>query len=194
MAETRRILGIDPGSVTMGLGVVEVASSRQAHLYHAAVKTGGGELPKRLGVIVEAVAQVIVEWQPDEVAIEEVFVSANAMSALKLGQARGAAICAAVQAQLPVSEYSARQVKQSVVGTGAASKDQVQHMVKALLQLEVEALQADAADALAIALCHAHSRTLRVPMGRRGNRRRGARRAVSEEALLRQVSASKKTP
>ncbi|MGM0563237.1 MAG: crossover junction endodeoxyribonuclease RuvC [Pseudomonadota bacterium] len=184
MAEPLRILGIDPGSVVMGVGVIEVEGSRQRHLYHAAIRTGGGPLPERLGVILARVSEVIAQWQPHEAAVEEVFVSANAMSALKLGQARGAAICAAVQAGVAVSEYSARQIKQSVVGSGGASKDQVQHMVRALLQLADEPLQADAADALGAALCHAQSRALRLPLQRRGNRRRGNRRVRSESAWL----------
>ncbi len=171
-AETIRILGIDPGSVTTGVGVIDSDGRQHRLLFYGVIKTGGGEVPARLKVILSDVADVIAQWQPDEVAIEEVFVGNNAMSALKLGQARGAAICAAVQDNVPVSEYSARQVKQSVVGTGAASKEQVQHMVKALLGLNADSLQADAADALAIALCHSHSRSLRVPLGLRGNRRR----------------------
>jgi len=154
------------------VGIIDTDGVNNTHVYHAAIRTGGGELPARLKVILAEVTKVITEWQPDEVSIEEVFLSNNAMSALKLGQARGAAICAAVQLDLPVSEYSARQVKQSVVGTGAAKKDQVEHMVKTLLTLDIDKIQADAADALAIALCHSHSRNLRIPMQLRGNRRK----------------------
>lgn len=171
-----RILGIDPGSVTTGVGVIESDGRQHSLLFYGVIKTGGGEIPDRLKVILSDVTQLIEQWQPHEVAIEDVFVGNNAMSALKLGQARGAAICAAVQSGLPVSEYSARQVKQNIVGTGAATKEQMQHMVKSLLAIEVDQLQADAADALGIALCHSHSRALRVPMELRGNRRkRGGR-------------------
>lgn len=171
-----RILGIDPGSVTTGVGIIESDGKSSRLLFYGVIRTGGGDIPSRLKVILEDVAQLIEQWQPDEVAIEEVFVGNNAMSALKLGQARGAAICAAVQKGLPVSEYSARQVKQNVVGTGAATKEQMQHMVKSLLAINVDKLQADAADALGIALCHSHSRELREPMQVRGNRRkRGGR-------------------
>lgn len=175
MGEVVRILGIDPGSVTTGVGIIDTNGRQTVYVHHCAIRTGGGDLPSRLKVILAEVTALIETWKPDEVAIEEVFVSNNAMSALKLGQARGAAICAAVQMDLPVSEYSARQVKQSVVGTGAADKKQIQHMVKSLLALELESIQADAADALGIALCHSHSRALRIPMQLRGNRRRKTR-------------------
>ena len=174
--DTIRILGIDPGSVTTGVGVIESDGKSSSLVFYGVIKTGGGEIPDRLKVILSDVTEVIAQWQPHEVAIEDVFVGNNAMSALKLGQARGAAICAAVQAGLPVSEYSPRQVKQNIVGTGAATKEQMQHMVKSLLAIDVEKLQADAADALGIALCHGHSRGLRGEMQLRGNsRKRGAR-------------------
>ncbi len=116
------------------------------------------ELPQRLGEIYRGLAEVIAEHQPEEMAVEQVFVSKNASSALKLGQARGAAICAGVAAGMGVAEYTPRMVKQAVVGTGAAGKEQVEHMVRLILQLK-EKLAPDQADALAVAISHAHSRT-----------------------------------
>ncbi len=151
-----RILGIDPGSRLTGFGIIEVNGEQAAAVQHGVIKTGGGEFPERLGVIFAGIRDVIDEHKPDEMAIETVFVSRNAGSALKLGQARGAAICAAISLGLPVSEYSPRSVKQAIVGRGGADKVQVQHMVTVLLQLG-EKLQEDAADALAVALCHQHT-------------------------------------
>ncbi len=152
------ILGIDPGSVKTGYGVIAVQGQRHTHLDHGFVPVRGDSWGERLGCIFRQLRAVIAEHRPGEVAVEEVFMSKNAMSALKLGQARGAAICAAADADLPVSEYATRRVKQSIVGSGGASKEQVQHMVGVLLGLQ-QALQADAADALAVALCHAHWRS-----------------------------------
>jgi crossover junction endodeoxyribonuclease RuvC len=114
------------------------------------------DLPQRLGEIYRAVSQVIADYAPTEMAVEEVFVSKNPSSALKLGHARGAAVCAGVMAGLPIAEYTPRMIKQAVVGTGAADKEQVQHMIKLILQLK-EKLAADQADALAVAISHAHS-------------------------------------
>ena len=171
-----RILGIDPGSVTTGVGIIDSDSKNSYLVFYGIVRTGGGKIPARLKVILSDITELISHWQPHEVAIEDVFVGNNAMSALKLGQARGAAICAAVQVGLPVSEYSPCQVKQNIVGTGAATKEQMQHMVKSLLSIEVDKLQADAADALSIALCHSNSRGLRDALQLRGNsRKRSAR-------------------
>ena len=151
-----RILGIDPGSRLTGFGVIEVNGDRVIAVQHGVIKAGTGEFPERLGIIFAGVRDLIDELQPAEVAIETVFVSRNAGSALKLGQARGAAICAAISLGLPVSEYAPRSVKQAIVGRGGADKVQVQHMVTVLLQLK-EKLQEDAADALAVALCHQHT-------------------------------------
>jgi len=120
------------------------------------VKAGEGELAARLKVLLEGLNEIIAAHAPGEVAIEKVFVNVNPQSTLLLGQARGTAICAAVLAGLPVAEYTALQVKQSVVGYGKAKKDQVQHMVKRLLALPGNPAE-DAADALACAICHAHS-------------------------------------
>ncbi|MDZ7787318.1 MAG: crossover junction endodeoxyribonuclease RuvC [Halofilum sp. (in: g-proteobacteria)] len=174
MAESVRIIGIDPGSVTTGWGVIDSDGRSSHHVAHGAIATGSGSLPERLGVIQREVAAVILEHRPAEMGIEEVFVARNAMSALKLGQARGAAICAGVAADLPVGEYPARLVKQTLVGVGGAGKEQVQHMVKVLLGLSGK-LQADAADALGIALCHAHARTRPAPVLSAARRRKSVR-------------------
>lgn len=155
MSQPRRILGIDPGSRITGYGVVD-AGTNQLHYVDCGVITAGeGPFPERLRIIFEGLVELIARHGPAEVAVEKVFVSRNAESAIKLGQARGAAICAAVQAGLPVGEYAATRIKQAVVGRGAADKHQVQHMVCALLGIR-EKVKADAADALAVAVCHAH--------------------------------------
>ena len=152
-----RILGIDPGSQITGFGIIEVDGPRYRHLHSGHIKVDGEALPEKLGVIFEAVRALVIEWQPQEVAIERVFMARNADSALKLGQARGAAICGAVGQALAIAEYSPREVKQAIVGKGSATKDQIQHMVRVLLKLSTS-LQPDQADALAIALCHSHMR------------------------------------
>ncbi len=151
-----RILGIDPGSIITGYGVIE-ESSRNSNKYIASgsIRVKADSFPERLKLIFDGVSEVIALYQPEEMAIEQVFMHKNADSALKLGQARGAAICASMHAGLPVSEYAARQVKQALVGKGNADKTQVQHMVKILLRLQGE-LQIDASDALGICLCHSH--------------------------------------
>jgi crossover junction endodeoxyribonuclease RuvC len=151
-----RILGIDPGSRFTGFGIIEVHGDQAVAVQHGVIKAGKGEFPERLGIIFSGICELIKELQPAEVAIESVFMSRNAGTALKLGQARGAAMCAAISLGLPVSEYSPRSVKQAIVGRGGADKVQVQHMVTVLLQLK-EKLQEDAADALAVALCHQHT-------------------------------------
>ncbi|MEM7293668.1 MAG: crossover junction endodeoxyribonuclease RuvC [Pseudomonadota bacterium] len=157
-----RILGIDPGSVKTGFGVIESDGTRSVHLAHGTIDVAGHDFPVRLGKIFQEIAALIEEWRPQECAVEDVFMSRNASSALKLGQARGAAIAAAVNAGLSVSEYPARLVKQSITGTGGAEKAQVQHMVGVLLNLR-QSLQADAADGLAVALSHAHWRGQKLP-------------------------------
>jgi len=151
-----KILGIDPGSRVTGFGIIEVNGDKVISLHQGVIKTGGGEFPERLGIIFGGIRELVDEFKPDEVAVETVFVSKNAGSALKLGQARGAAICAAISLGVPVSEYSPRSVKQAIVGRGSADKVQVQHMIKVLLQLKVMPVE-DAADALAVALCHQHT-------------------------------------
>lgn len=159
-----RILGIDPGSRRTGVGLLVASEGRLRHLAHRVVETRDEEFPARLKDIFDGVGAAIAEYQPQEAAIETVFLSKNPQSALKLGQARGAAICACVNAGLAVHEYAPRQIKNAVVGSGSADKTQVQYMVGLLLGLQ-EALQADAADALAVAITHAH---LRESAGRLG--------------------------
>ena len=151
------ILGIDPGSRHTGYGLVEHVGNRSRAVAFGTISTTHKEMPPRLGEIFVGIDRVMKEYGPAEVSIEKVFMARNADSALKLGQARGAAIAAVMQVSLPVFEYSARQVKQAVVGKGSAEKVQVAEMVKHLLGLEKRP-QEDAADALAIALCHAHMR------------------------------------
>lgn len=162
-SEPIRILGVDPGLQITGYGVIESdgRTSRYIHSGNISAKKHNSsmEMPQRLGLIFRKLSEVITQFQPDEVAVEEVFISRNASSALKLGHARGAAISAAVHSHIPVSEYSARSVKQAVVGNGAANKEQIQHMVLRLLALR-GVLQADEADALAVSLCHAHTALL----------------------------------
>ena len=167
---TTRILGIDPGLRVTGYGVIERTGQKLAYVASGAIRSGEGELPERLGVLVRGITQVVLEHQPDQVAIEKVFVNVNPQSTLLLGQARGAAIAAVVQRGLPVAEYTALQIKQAVVGSGHADKAQVQDMVKRLLAL-LKAPAADPADALACAICHAHSSATtinsRLPAGLR---------------------------
>jgi crossover junction endodeoxyribonuclease RuvC len=151
-----RILGIDPGSRATGFGFIEVQKGRTICIAHGVIRTGGGDFPDRLGIIFSGIRDLVREFQPDQVAVESVFLSRNPSSALKLGQARGAAISAVVSEGLKIAEYSPRSVKQALVGRGAADKNQVQHMVCVLLQLR-EQLEEDAADALAVALCHQHT-------------------------------------
>ena len=156
---TVRILGIDPGSQITGFGVVDVAGNRTTAVEWGSIRTGG-EHSDRLRSIFLGVGQIVREYRPAEIVIERVFLSRNADSALKLGQARAAAICATFEANVPIYEYSARHIKKAVVGGGAAEKDQVQRMVRMILGLS-EAIAADAADALAAAICHANERSLR---------------------------------
>lgn len=151
-----RILGIDPGSRITGYGVIDGDAGRSRYVASGCVRIPDGPLPGRLKVIFESVRELIASYQPSQLAVEQVFVSRNPDSALKLGQARGAAICAGVLHDLPVSEYTPREVKLAIVGRGGAEKSQVQHMIMALLELSA-CPQADAADALAVALCHSHT-------------------------------------
>jgi crossover junction endodeoxyribonuclease RuvC len=149
-----------------GFGVIEVHSKTLVYIASGCVKSGAGDLAARLKVILEGLKEVIAMHAPGAVAVEKVFVNANPQSTLALGQARGTAICAAVLAGLPVAEYTALQVKQSVVGNGHAAKEQVQHMVKRLLALPGDPAP-DAADALACAICHAHGNRLGIHTGLR---------------------------
>jgi crossover junction endodeoxyribonuclease RuvC len=150
-----RILGIDPGLRVTGFGVLDKVGQQLSYVASGCINTPDGELPERLKEILESLGTVITQHQPQQVAVEKVFVNVNPQSTLMLGQARGAAICAAVLANLPVAEYTALQVKQAVVGNGHADKEQVQQMVQRLLKLSGTP-GPDAADALACAICHAH--------------------------------------
>ncbi len=150
------IIGIDPGSRVTGYGVVAARDQRLEYIDHGCIRTTQTEQPERLGEIFAGLCRVLEEHAPTEAAVEEVFMGRNAAAALKLGQARGVAIVACLSRGVPVVEYSARKVKQAVVGTGAADKRQVQHMVKTLLGID-GAIAEDAADGLAAAICHAHS-------------------------------------
>ena len=154
-----RILGIDPGSQITGFGVVDVAGNRTTAVEWGSIRTGG-EHSDRLRSIFLGIGQIVREYRPAEIVIERVFLSRNADSALKLGQARAAAICATFEANVPIYEYSARHIKKAVVGGGGAEKEQVQRMVQMILGIR-EAIAADAADALAAAICHANGRSLR---------------------------------
>lgn len=151
------ILGIDPGSQKTGFGIINTVNGKSSYVTSGIIRLPGGPLPERLRIIAEGVGELVEQYSPVELSIEQVFLARSADAAIKLGQARGAAIVPCVLRGMEVSEYSARQIKQSVVGTGAADKAQVQHMVKVLLSLP-GVPQEDAADALAAALCHAHTR------------------------------------
>ncbi|MGN1394081.1 MAG: crossover junction endodeoxyribonuclease RuvC [Succinivibrionaceae bacterium] len=150
------ILGIDPGSRVTGYGVIESIGGKISYLGSGCIRTSGTNLAPKLGQIFDGVTEIINQFSPDYMAIEEVFLSKNVMSALKLGQARGAAVVAGIKQNLQVYEYSARQIKQAVVGYGNAEKQQVQAMVVNILHLNKRP-QADAADALAGAICHAYT-------------------------------------
>ena len=163
-----RILGLDPGSLITGYAVIECRGADSSYVTSGVIKTKGASFPLRLQEIFTHVSRLMSEHRPDEVAIERIFVHRNADSALKLGQARGAALCATFHSGSQVYEYAAREVKLAVVGAGSAQKEQVQLMVKQLLRL-TQALGPDAADALAIALCHAHSRRLTNLLARAAN-------------------------
>jgi crossover junction endodeoxyribonuclease RuvC len=151
---TVRVLGIDPGSQRTGYGVVDVVGNRLHYVASGVVRTQQGDFATRLCEIFRCMQTIVAQYQPQEVAIEKVFVNRNPDSALKLGQARGAAICATVGANADVFEYATRQIKQAVVGTGSAEKAQVQMMMRSLLKLDGP-VPADASDALAAAVCHA---------------------------------------
>jgi len=160
LSDTVRILGIDPGSRLTGFGVLDFSGNTAAYVASGTVRSVDGSFPQRLRSIYESVAAIVTEYGPDVVAIESVFMHKNAASALKLGQARSAALCATFSGDVDVFEYAPREIKQAIVGTGSATKDQVQHMIVALLSLD-RTPTADAADALAAALCHGHQRRIR---------------------------------
>lgn len=169
-----RILGLDPGLRITGFGLVDQLGTQLRYVASGCIKTKDGELPGRLKTLLDGVREVIATYQPDVVAVEKVFVNVNPQSTLLLGQARGAVICGAVSCELPVAEYTALQVKQSVVGYGKAHKEQVQHMVQRLLMLDASP-GADAADALACAICHAHGAQGLGGLAGVGSRRRAGR-------------------
>jgi crossover junction endodeoxyribonuclease RuvC len=150
-----RVIGIDPGSRITGYGLVDTDGFRHKYVSSGFIQIKADTLGDKLGIIFSEVSRIVSTWQPESMAIEQVFVKRNVDSALKLGQARGAAICAGVQAELPIGEYTPRAIKKAVVGSGAADKQQIQHMIQRLLGLD-ELPQSDEADALAIAICHAH--------------------------------------
>lgn len=186
-----RILGIDPGSRFTGYGIIEVQGTRSQCIANGRIVCGDGDLSGRLLTILRGLGEVIAEYRPAEAAIEEVFVRMNVASALVLGQARGAAICALAGAGLPPAEYAPARIKSAVVGHGRAEKGQIQHMVRVMLNLQ-EAVTADAGDALAVALCHAHWRN--APSGGVAprNRRSGLRHAFKtpEAATDKGISTS----
>jgi len=160
----RRILGIDPGSRLTGFGVLDFDGDKPTYVTSGTVKSLDGSFPDRLKRIFESVGDIVAEYRPEIISIETVFMARNAGSALKLGQARSAALCATFAFDVDVFEYAPREIKQAVVGTGAASKEQVQHMVVSLLQLSATP-SADASDALAAAICHGHQRALQARLG-----------------------------
>jgi len=155
VSEKTRIIGIDPGSRSTGFGVIDSDGLRHTYVTSGFIKISGDELPERLGMIFEEIGAIVEKWQPQTMAVEQVFVNKNVDSALKLGQARGAAICAGINARLDVGEYTPRAIKKAVIGNGAADKQQIQQMMKILLKLDFVP-QSDEADGLAIAICHAN--------------------------------------
>lgn len=173
MSQRKRILGIDPGSRQTGFGVLDLCGNRATYVASGTVKSLDGDFPSRLRQIFESVANIVAEYRPDVVAVESVFMHKNASSALKLGHARSAALCATFEQGIDVFEYAPREIKQAVVGTGSATKSQVQHMVVSILQLDGTPAP-DAADALAAALCHGNQRRLHAQLGT-GNRIAGLR-------------------
>jgi crossover junction endodeoxyribonuclease RuvC len=163
MRPMTRILGIDPGFRVTGYGVIDSNGQESKYVASGIIRAVVAKEPAaRLQIIFTEVSELVRQHQPAELAIERVFVHRNPDSALKLGQARSAAICATFEANMAVHEYAAREVKQAIVGKGSAGKDQVQHMVRVLLNLgsELEGMEMDASDALGVALCHAHTRTV----------------------------------
>ncbi len=165
MADALRIIGIDPGSRTTGYGIVDRVGSKLVHVDNGCLTTRSADpLPQRLDQIYRGLLDAFAKYHPDAVAIEEVFFAKNVSSSIKLGEARGVALLASIQRQIPIFEYATREVKQSITGYGQATKDQIQKMVKALLGLP-EVAQEDASDALAIAICHSHSYRMKKVVG-----------------------------
>ncbi len=172
-----RILGIDPGSNYLGLGCVEARGSELLCIGHAVIKVHHENWGERLRLIFEAVDRAIIEWQPNAISAEEVFFAKNPQSALKLGQARGAALAAAAVKNLPIFEYPATKVKQAVAASGRADKEQVFRMIKMLLGKSLQALEPlerhDASDALAIAICHLQQRPISTRLAQASQRNKG---------------------
>lgn len=163
MARIQRILGIDPGSRLTGFGVIDFDGDNPSYVASGTVRTPDGAFRERLKNIFDSVNEIVLEYRPDIVSIETVFMAKNAGSALKLGHARSAALCATFAHDVDVFEYAPREIKLAVVGTGSASKEQVQHMVVSLLKLDGTPTS-DAADALAAALCHGHQARIRASL------------------------------
>lgn len=169
------ILGIDPGSRTCGYGLVRASGNRLEHLDSGVIRLEKLDFPERLKKIYLKLSEVIEFHQPQAAAVEEVFLGKNASSAIKLGQARGAAIVACTMHDMEVAEYATRKIKQALVGTGSAGKHQMQHMVRTLLGLKTAPAE-DSSDALAVAICHAHTQQILIKMaGVRSSRRRRLR-------------------
>lgn len=174
-SRTIRILGIDPGSRSTGYGIVDLGANRLSHVTSGCIAARTDQIGDRLRRIFDALSEIVTEYRPDELAAETVFVHRNADSALKLGQARGAALLAGLTRGMPLFEYSPNQVKQAVTGRGHADKEQVQHMVRVLLGV-ARAPPRDASDALAVAICHGHIRETAARMRRTARRGSGAAR------------------
>lgn len=194
MSTVTRILGIDPGLRMTGFGVIEMQGQTLRYIASGCIKSDGNQrLPERLHTLYAGITEIIATYKPDIAAVEQVFSNVNPQSTLLLGQARGAAITALVAQRLPVSEYTALQVKQSVVGHGKAAKQQVAHMVMRLLSLPGEP-GSDAADALACAICHAHGSQGLGQLAAPGRRQRGGRLlALADSELLNRATVSKTT-
>lgn len=171
-----------------GYGIIDSNGKKSEIVTYGAIRTGKGEFTERLAVIAKELTQVIQQWKPEQSAVEDVFLSNNASSALKLGQARGVAIAACTLCDLPVAEYATRLVKQNVVGTGGATKQQVQKMLSHIFNIK-EAMQADAADALAVAVCHAHCMNAPLKMSVTRTSKRSMR--FDETILERQFKQTK---
>jgi crossover junction endodeoxyribonuclease RuvC len=164
---TIRVLGIDPGSQRTGFGVLDATGTRLTYVASGVIRTSQADFATRLCEIFRCMQTIVTQYQPHEIAIEKVFVNRNPDSALKLGQARGAAICGTADAKADIYEYATRQIKQAVVGSGSAEKSQVQMMMRSILKLDGP-VGADAADALAAAVCHALRGRVRVSLQRAG--------------------------
>lgn len=169
------ILGIDPGSRKCGYGVINTVGTRLEYIASGVIRIETLEFPARLQAIFENISQIITEYQPQVAAVEEVFMGKSASSALKLGHARGAAMVACTNQRIEVFEYATRKIKQAVVGTGVAEKEQMQHMIKTLLKLS-EVPGEDAADALSVAVCHAHTQHTLIRLAGVRSSRRGRMR------------------